>query len=170
MALDAAKMGTELHGSAPIVEAGIVAGVGGGVLMGIWLMLVTAAGGMGFLAPLKLIAATFYGQNAMTGGGVVALAGLVLHVIVSLVFGVIFAVLIIRAAPAIGPSWGSAILYGAVTWALMTFVVLPVVDPLMRSTVATMPLAWFAAHILYGVGLAYTPILRRRYRLPHSAS
>jgi hypothetical protein len=42
-----------------LIKWGIVAGLIGGIVMAMFMMLVTAIAGMGFLAPLYAIAATF---------------------------------------------------------------------------------------------------------------
>jgi hypothetical protein len=52
--------GTEIEargGAGEIIKAGVVAGIIGGMLMAMIMMVATAAGGMGLLAPLRLIAA-----------------------------------------------------------------------------------------------------------------
>jgi hypothetical protein len=79
-----------------IIGGGLLAGIIGGMLMAMIMMMATAAGGMGLFAPLRLIAATLYGKDAMTG-------------------------------------------------------------------VAMMPVAWFVAHVAFGMGVGSAPALRRRF-------
>ena len=63
--------------------------------MAMFMMIVTALTGMGFLAPLYAIAATFNQSWAMTKGFdlVPVLVGLMLHMVNSAVFGLIFVLL-----------------------------------------------------------------------------
>lgn len=159
------RTGIEAAGGAKeIIGAGLVAGIIGGMLMAMIMMMATAAGGMGFLAPLRLIAATFYGKDAMAGGGPL-LVGLMVHMMNSMVFGVIFAWLAGRERAPL-PALMAGVAFGVAIWAVMTFGGLPMLNPMMRERVAMMPLAWFVAHVAFGMGLGSGPGLRRRSAAP----
>ena len=156
--------GVEVQGGAKeIVTGGVVAGIIGGMLMAMIMMMATAAGGMGFLAPLRLIAATFYGKNAMTGDGPL-IVGLVIHMMLSMVFGVVIAWIAGRRLPE-GPALMVmvGVAFGVAIWAVMTFGGLPMLNHLMRERVAMMPVAWFIAHVAFGMGLGSAPSLRHRF-------
>jgi len=76
-------------------------------------------------------------------------------------WGVLFAAAIGRDSPRgivlfAGPLCGLAVLV------IMTFVFLPVVDPILRQRVPMMRSTWILQHVLYGVGLTPFPALRRR--------
>ncbi len=152
--------GTDRGGSA--VAGGIVAGLIAGVVMGVVSMLHAAATGLGFFLPLRLIAATAYGVDAEIGGANVITAGLALHLIASMIFGLIFGVLVGRRMHAgVAFVWG--LIYGIVVWALMTFIGLPSIDPTMRARVAMMPISWFINHLVFGGMLFLTPLLSRAF-------
>jgi hypothetical protein len=147
-------------GAREIIGAGVVAGIIGGMLMAMIMMMATAAGGMGLLAPLRLIAATFYGKDAMTGGGPL-IVGLMAHVMSSMVFGVIFTGIAGRRLAAL-PALMGGVAFGVAIWAVMTFGGLPLLNPMMRGRVAMMPAVWFVAHVAFGMGVGSAPALRRR--------
>jgi hypothetical protein len=162
VAQTAGGTGIEATGGArEIVGAGAVAGIIGGILMAMIMMMATAAGGIGLFAPLRLIAATFYGKDAMVGGGPL-LVGLMGHMMNSMVFGVIFA-WIARRRLAAFPALMAGVAFGVAIWAIMTFGGLPMLNPMMRERVAMMPVAWFIAHVAFGMGVGSAPGLRRRF-------
>jgi hypothetical protein len=45
----------------------------------------------------------------------------------------------------------------------MDLFVLPSMNPTMAARMALMPLAYFIAHVLYGIGLGMTPVFVRRF-------
>lgn len=156
--------GVEVQGGAKeMVAGGVVAGIIGGMLMAMIMMMATAASGMGFLAPLRLIAATFYGKNAMTGDGPL-IVGLMIHMMNSMVFGVVIAWIAGRRLPE-GPALMvmAGVAFGVAIWAVMTFGGLPMLNPMMRERVGMMPVAWFMAHVAFGIGVGFASRLRRRF-------
>jgi hypothetical protein len=162
VAQTAGGTGIEATGGArEVIGAGVVAGIIGGMLMAMIMMVATAAGGMGLLAPLRLIAATFYGKDAMAGGGPL-LVGLMVHMMNSMVFGVIFA-WIAGSRRAALPALMAGVAFGIAIWAVTTFGGLPMLNPMMRERVAMMPVAWFIAHMAFGMGVGSAPGLRRRF-------
>ena len=161
VAQTAQRTGIETGGAKEVVGAGVVAGIIGGMLMAMIMMMATAAGGMGLLAPLRLIAATFYGKEAMSGGGPL-LVGLMIHMMNSMVFGVIFA-WIAGDRRATLPALMAGMAFGVAIWAVMILVGLPMLNPIMRERLAMMPVAWFIAHLAFGMGLGSAPGLRRRF-------
>jgi hypothetical protein len=147
--------------SAATIAAGAIAGMIGGILMAAFAMMYAGLTGMGFLAPLLMIGATFYGPQALVGGAGVMLYGLILHMMTSAVWGVIFAVLLprgISAATATG--WG--VLFGLVVAVVMYFGVVPWANPTMYSRVPMMIGAFVVEHLLFGAGLGLTPVLEHR--------
>src|SRR5918995_7513933 len=104
--------------STSTLAAGAIAGIIGGILMAAFAMMYAELMGMGFLAPLLMIGATFYGPEALVGGGGVLLYGLVLHMITSAVWGAIFAALLPRGISlAAATGWG--VLFGLVVAVVM---------------------------------------------------
>src|SRR4051812_20585634 len=73
-----------------IFEGGAVTGFVGGALFGLLLMIVYYSIGLGFWFPMKLIAASVYGIQALVGSGSVILTGIIIHLILSVSFGMLF--------------------------------------------------------------------------------
>jgi hypothetical protein len=141
--------------------AGAAAGVAGGVAMAIWSMAYAAAVGLGAMMPLKLIGSTFRGADALVGGTGTVLWGLGVHVATAAVFGMLFSMRVPRAASVAGTFVGG-VAYALGLLLVMTFVVMPAVDPTMFPRVALIPGAWFVGHVLFGAALALVPLLRER--------
>ena len=74
----------------------------------------------------------------------------------------IFAWIAGRRLPA-PPALMAGAAFGVAIWAVMTFGGLPILDPMMRERVAMMPVAWFIAHVAFGMGVGSAPGLRRRF-------
>ncbi len=145
-----------------IIGAGIGAGIIGGIVMAAFAMMYGAAVGIGFWTPVRLIAATTNGVDALIGGGGILLWGLIIHMITAAVWGVIFAALLPRRASA-GAGFGWGIAFGIVVWAVMTFIGLPLVNSTMQARISLMQGSWFFEHLLYGVvSGALIPAFRNR--------
>ena len=152
-----------------VLEAGAVSGLVGGVAMALFATIYAAWAGLGFWTPVEAIAQTVLGPT-MTGASAV-IVGIAIHVAVSMLFGVVFALITPRdvlTAPAIvfGMFAGLAILVG------MDLVVLPVINPTTRAHLMwgswphALPVwAAFAMHLIYGLGLSLAPSLRRRFSM-----
>ena len=152
-----------------VIEAGALGGLIGGVAMALFATIYDAIVGSGFWTPVRAIAATVLGaQDAMTMGASAILLGLVIHLAVAILFGIVFAAITPRDVPppaaiAFGMFAGLAILV------LMSLVVLPIVNPAARARLMwgswprSLPvLVAFVIHLLYGLGLALVPALRRQ--------
>ena len=140
---------------AEAIEAGAVAGVIGGVAMVLFLVTFMVATGRFALEPLQLFGGTFYGPRALSpaaGFGPV-IWGLALHLAVAAALGIVFSLVVSGDADPIVVTT-SGIVYGLLAWLLLTFLVLPFVDPMMSRSLADFPFAWFAAHVPYGATLA----------------
>lgn len=145
----------------PLLVSGVLAGSLGGALMGLWLMIWFAADGAGFWTPMQLVAATFYGVEALVAGAGSVLVGVLLHMAVAVALGLLFALVLHRAAP-LATAFVAAIAYALAVLVVGTFVVLPLVDDVMLERIALVPWAWVTAHGWYAVGLTFTPLVRRR--------
>lgn len=159
-------MTTRIHGD--IVEAGVLAGLLGGVAMALFATIYAGAAGLGFWSPLEAIAATaLHSSTIVTGAGAV-IVGLLLHLIMAMFFGVIFAALTPPALPPL-PAFAFGLLMGVATLVLMSLLIVPAVNPAVRSELmwgsapGAMPVgAAFVMHLFYGAGLSIAPALRRR--------
>lgn len=132
-------------------------------------MIYAAASRMGASAPLRMIAGTFYGRDAMKAGVDALVVGLIIHMMVSMGWGMVFAIAAKRHA-GIGSSIGLGMLFGLIVWALMTFIALPIVNPMMREQVDTMQAAFLIEHLMYGAGVGLMPAIRRRLSAGGGAS
>lgn len=143
------------------LATGVVAGLLGGMLMAAWSMSYAAVTGIGFFMPLKLIAATVHGVESLVGGPGVLLIGVLIHVVVAMGYGVLFALLLPRGA-SIGAGFLAGLAYGALILLFMTYIVLPLGNEIMRERVELIPTSWIVTHLIFGatVGLL-VPALRR---------
>ena len=142
-----------------VVGGGIVAGIIGGIVMAAFSMVHAAMVGVGFWTPLRLIAATTSGVDALIGGGGILIWGLMIHMMVSAMYGVILAALLPRRAGT-AAGFGIGLAYGVAVWAVMTFIGLPLVNSTMQARIALMPGWWFFEHLLFGsVTGALIPVL-----------
>lgn len=141
---------------------GAIAGIIAGLALGAFAMMYAAIMGMGFWAPLKMIAATLFGDPALIGGVGVIMTGLIIHMMVSAVFGIIFAALLPRGAGG-GTALLAGVAYGFAIWAVMTYLVLPWANATMYPRVQMLMGSFIFEHLLFGAVLAITPGLVRRY-------
>jgi hypothetical protein len=145
-----------------IIVGGGLAGIIAGIAMAIFAMGYAGMMGMGFLAPLRLIAATLYGVEALIGGAGVLMVGLIIHILVSAMFGIIFAALLSSRASG-RAAFASGLVYGVVVWAVMRWGVVSWADPTMAVRLPMMAAAFFIEHLVFGGVLAITPGLVRRW-------
>ncbi len=142
-----------------LARGGVIGGLVGGIVLAMLMMIVTAIMGMGLLRPLYLLAATFHAPWAMTNGVDVAplLVGLMLHMVNSAIFGLIFALLLgammsTRSMSLTTWAIGGMVL-GLLLFAVNQYLVLPIVAPAMATGVGTILIWWLLGHVMYGVVL-----------------
>ncbi len=121
---------------------GVYAGLVASVAMGAVAMMLTALAGLGFFAPLRLIASVLLGGAAMTGAGGIVL-GLLLHTTTAAAFGLFYALLFGRSN-----TLATGAVYGLALWVLATVAAVPLMAAPMP------PLAFALAHLAYGLALA----------------
>jgi len=90
------------------------------------------------------------------------LAGALLQLGFSIVLGILFALFISRGTSTLA-ALCAGVVVGIVVWVAMDLYVLPYQNPTMAARVALMPLAYFGAHLLYGLGLGMTPAFVRTF-------
>lgn len=139
---------------------GAVTGMLAGVLMAMYAMVHGAMVGIGFWTPVTLIAASLMGLNALVSGVSATALGIVMHMAVSAGFGILFVFLLPRNTGA-GAALAAGVGFAVGVWALMTFVALPLVNPVMSARVALMPMSWFINHLFFGAGLGLAPFFLR---------
>lgn len=145
-----------------IVIVGAIAGVTAGLAMAFWGVLTSVFHGMDLLAMFQITGATFMGADATGGGFVTTLYGFGLHIVASAAFGVLFTAFLPadstpRQAVARGLGFAMIILL------TMTFIVTPIINPILRNAVATLPKSWIIQHALFGVSLGLVPLIWRLY-------
>jgi uncharacterized membrane protein YagU involved in acid resistance len=142
--------------------AGIADGILSAILMMGFMMAYSSATGAGVTMPLKALGAIVYGVEALVAGSMAMLAGAGIQLGFSIVLGILFALCMSRRTSIIGALF-AGIGVGIVIWVAMELVVLPYMDPTMAARIALMPMAYFVAHLLYGIGLGLTPIFIRTF-------
>jgi len=152
---------------------GALIGVIGGVLMALFTMLATATYlQMGFFTPLYAIAAPLIGrqtlQASMMHGGFYfalgpALLGLVVHLLWSAFWGIIFGLIAQRLHLTEGVAIISGLVYGLLVMLVMSFVVVPIVEaPDLLRLVGTLPFI-IANALFYGLPLGLWPIAQPQF-------
>lgn len=139
---------------------GALSGIFAGFVMMVAALIHAGAAGAGLWLPLRLVATPWYGLEALVGDAAVVGVGLLTHLGVSAVFGVLFAAITSRRST-VGASLLSGAAFGAVLWLLMTWVVLPLVAPPLYEWTRLAPLWWFTLHLIFGASLLLTPALER---------
>src|SRR5262249_28852092 len=130
-----------------VIGPGATAGVIGGMVMGMLMMLTAVAHGAAPLTPMKMIAGVFWGARVMQVGGLATLVGLTIHLSSSAAFGIAFASLVPRETRArVATALGG--LFGVAIFLLMTFVVLRFTNGFMHAHVSRGP--FLVAHLVYG--------------------
>jgi uncharacterized membrane protein YagU involved in acid resistance len=142
--------------------AGIAAGIVGAILMMGFMMTYSSITGAGVTMPLKALGALVYGVEALVAGSMAMLAGASIQLGFSIVLGILFALFTSRGTSVVAALF-AGIAVGIVIWVAMDLVVLPFMNPTMAARMALMPLAYFIAHLLYGIGLGMSPIFIRTF-------
>lgn len=138
----------------PYWIAGVIAGLIAGAVMAAIAMMLMPMFGSAMLTPVKLMAGTFEGERAVSGGMGAVLLGAMIHMVMAAVFGLIGALI------AQGAGWTSlgTLIVAGIIWAIILFLVnqyitLRVVDPIMAQRMP--PMAFLASHIGYGIVLGW---------------
>jgi uncharacterized membrane protein YagU involved in acid resistance len=142
--------------------AGIAAGILSAILMMGFMMAYSSATGAGVTMPLKALGALVYGVEALVAGSMAMLAGAGIQLGFSIVLGILFALCTSRRTSIVAEML-VGIAVGIVIWVAMELVVLPYMNPTMAARIALMPLAYFIAHLLFGIGLGLTPVFVRTF-------
>lgn len=139
---------------------GMASGLLAGCAMALSLCTFAAATGIGFLTPLQLMAATFFGTQTQPGGAISTAVGLLLHLLIAVVIGVAFASLVRYSTTVMAMIFGIAA--SVLIWAITTFVAVPLLDPALWRVLPRVRTGWFVSHLLFGICLMVTPSLVTR--------
>lgn len=133
---------------------GIFCGLMGGAMMGAIAILFALSQG-DIWKPMKLVAATLLGPEALAGPGFQfgpVLAGLLIHLIMSVALGVFFVWLGGYLGYGAATGWG--IIFSLSIWVIMQFGILPVINPWLA---AAPPIPFAVAHLAFGLSLGTYP-------------
>lgn len=150
----------------PTLVRNVIGGLVSGMVYGMWTMLIEAtlhAGESvvgGLFSPVVYIAATvlggfnnpsFYPAGKLPPADPLAIVlGLMGHMMNSVIFALIFFALIARVATTNTARIITGLVYGVALFAIMWYLVLPFVDPVMLRVNY---LGFLIGHMMYGVGL-----------------
>jgi hypothetical protein len=139
------------------VAAGAIAGLVAGAGMAV---VAAASSDQGALFPLRLVAASFLGHEALDPGWVApVLLGTLLGALAAVVLALVFASILPRGrSVAVSLAYGLA--YGAAAWAVTWYVLVRLVDPVLFAAGSPGPV--LLLHLLYGavLGLLLPPLRR----------
>ncbi len=140
---------------------GIVGGVVAGIAMAMVAMIWTMLAGAGFWRPMDLIASILLGKSAITGGFqlIPEFLGMVIHLMLSAVFGLIFAAVAARTSWSSGAIIGAGLAYGLLLWIVNVVIIDTLFIPAGLSLAPT--LLMVVVHLVYGLvlGLIAAPKL-----------
>lgn len=129
---------------------GILSGIIAGMIFGAFMMFVVApALHKPMTAPLNMIGAMFLGKAYLmhpSGGSIVL--GLMMHMVMSAILGIIFAYIWRAISGNKGYEILAGLVYGLIVWLAMTYIVLPI----MGSPMAKVTGGWFLiGHLIFGL-------------------
>jgi hypothetical protein len=138
-----------------------VAGVVAGMAMAMVAMVIAAIAGDGFWAPPRALTGTLFGAEYAGSGFALGsvVVGMIVHMMLSAAFGVVYALLVGLATRAlgVGPQVAAGMAWGLVLWAVNTFLIAPRLSGGELMTEAMPAWTWLAVHLLFGamLGLLY---------------
>jgi len=147
------------------VKGGVVAGIVGGVVLTVFMVLMNVMRGDDPYIPMKTAAYPFLGDTVFATGpavGPIAL-GLLTHLIVSIGWGIMFGVLFYGLSKV--ATLVVSLVWGVVVWLGMFWIVLPLAGAGEMARGGMQALA-VLEHLLFGlsVGLGFLPFQRTRPR------
>src|SRR5262249_49477281 len=150
------------------LAGGAIAGILAAILMMGALMAYSGTIGAGVWMPLKTLAGLVYGVEALIAGSVAIITGAGILLGWSVALGILFGLATSRRTSRILALF-AGVAVGIAIWAAMELYVLPFLDPTMAARIALIPIMYFVAHVLFGIGLGTTPLWvralsRRRVR------
>lgn len=152
---DAASVGSKF-------AAGILAGIVAAVLMMGFMMAYSNAIGEGITMPLKALGALVYGVEALVAGSTAMAAGAGIELAFAIALGILFGLAMSRRSSVV-LTMIAGIVVGIAIWVAMDLYVLPQMDPTMAARIALMPVAYFLAHVLFGIGLGLSSVFVRTF-------
>ncbi len=149
---------TGRSGAVRMAVRGAVGGAVAGIVFGALNMWFAASMAMPADMPLQMIATIVQGQDALAAGTASPLLGLVVHMVLSVAFGIVLGLLVARIATD-GVRALVGMLYGVALYLLNFLVISPIAFPVFQD--ANQPLE-LATHIIFG-SVAVLFLLRWRH-------
>ena len=136
------------------VRAGVAGGVVAGLVMAVWLTVILWIAGSGFFTLLNLIANTFWRTAPLgpTFSLPAVFIALVVHLLVSVLFGVLIAVAASRLPGSRSLVIAVGAVFGPLIWVVMQYGIWRAIDP-----AAARVISWWifgSAHLLFGLIVA----------------
>jgi uncharacterized membrane protein YagU involved in acid resistance len=164
--MDATKNSSRLI---KLLLIGAIAGMIGGAVMAMFTMIATSTYlNMGFFTPLYAIASPLAGQQTLMSSqhqGLFyfalgpALVGLVVHMMWSALYGMIFGLIVYATHLKGALAVISGIVYGVLVMLLMSFIVAPIADaPNLLQMLGG--LSFTLGHLMFGLVLGLWPVVR----------
>jgi hypothetical protein len=142
---------------------GIVGGIIAGIAMAMVAMVWMALAGQGFWKPMDLIASILLGKGAINPGFQVVpeLLGMMIHLALSALFGLVFAFVVAHTSWSSGAIIGAALAYGLLLWIVNVVIIDTLFIPAGLSLAPTIVLV--VVHLVYGLvlGLVAAPKLSK---------
>ncbi len=162
--MDTAEQGARNQRSRWLVN-GLVMGVVAGIIFAMFEMIVAAILGDGFFAPLRMIGAIVLGPAALAPTyplPVAALVGMVIHLVLSGIFGLIFGLIVSSLHFVRASSLSlviSATIFGILLWIVNFYLIAPLAFPWFGMA---NPYVQFVSHaFFYGTPLGLLLLARR---------
>lgn len=143
---------------------GATAGFLAGAVMVLLSPILSLLAGISIWLPPRLIAATFLGSSAIEETGFAigpVLMGLVIHMITSVVLGIIFGIVthrVLHLTTDFGLPIYAGLAYGLIVFFVAQFIILPLVNPSLAEFTVT---PFMAQNVIYGLCLGLFFILVR---------
>ncbi|HEU4728543.1 MAG TPA: DUF6789 family protein [Kofleriaceae bacterium] len=152
------------HGRAHALGGGVVAGVIGGIVIALVMLVAAQLKEQDLWPSLKGAAAPFLGERAMQPGfdGRAVALGVVCHFAVSIVWGVLFAAIFYGLSR--GATVAAGVLWGIIVWLGMFYLVLPIAGLSRMASGEPITMA-ILSHVIFGLAVAigFLP-----YQHPHA--
>ena len=145
---------------AAVSLGGALSGIVAGLVMAICAAWWASSHDVNAWSPMLQVAAFWTGVIALVGDGWTVALGLATHLAVSMMLGIVFAALTRRDAPLLA-TLASGLFFSTLVWFVMTWIVLPLVDPVMYQRIRWTPEAWYLLHLAWGSGLVLEPAFER---------
>ncbi len=151
-----------------VIRHGVIGGIIAGIVFAVGEMLISAALGSGFFDPLRLIGAMALGMQALQPSYpllTAVLVGIIIHLILSMIFGVIFFYLLALTRQHSATTLGFLVygmIYGLALWIFNFLLIAPAAFPFLATADPLWPV-FFVHTFLYGMVIgAYAAMINSR--------